>query len=170
MDIEWAKDGDSGEVFIVQARPETVQSLKLGHSLMTYTSRARARPCSPAAVSARRWPPARYASSQRRRHRPFRGQRHPRHGNDRPRLGADHEARRGHHHRPRRAHLPRRHCQPRAGPAGHRRHRQRHAVLKTGQKVTVSCAEGDQGYVYEGSPTSRPRRPAWRPSPRPAPR
>ena len=26
MDIEWAKDGRSGELFIVQARPETVQS------------------------------------------------------------------------------------------------------------------------------------------------
>ncbi|MEX2489082.1 MAG: phosphoenolpyruvate synthase [Pseudomonadales bacterium] len=26
MDIEWAKDGDSGQLFIVQARPETVQS------------------------------------------------------------------------------------------------------------------------------------------------
>ncbi len=26
MDIEWAKDGESGELFIVQARPETVQS------------------------------------------------------------------------------------------------------------------------------------------------
>lgn len=29
MDIEWAKDGLSGELFIVQARPETVQSQKL---------------------------------------------------------------------------------------------------------------------------------------------
>jgi len=28
MDIEWAKDGESGELFIVQARPETVQSQK----------------------------------------------------------------------------------------------------------------------------------------------
>ena len=28
MDIEWAKDGRSGELFIVQARPETVQSQK----------------------------------------------------------------------------------------------------------------------------------------------
>jgi len=28
MDIEWAKDGVSGELFIVQARPETVQSRK----------------------------------------------------------------------------------------------------------------------------------------------
>ena len=28
MDIEWAKDGDSGDLFILQARPETVQSQK----------------------------------------------------------------------------------------------------------------------------------------------
>ncbi|EEC24957.1 hypothetical protein HPB128_3g2 [Helicobacter pylori B128] len=28
MDIEWAKDGESGEIFIVQARPETVQRPK----------------------------------------------------------------------------------------------------------------------------------------------
>lgn len=26
MDVEWAKDGESGELFVVQARPETVQS------------------------------------------------------------------------------------------------------------------------------------------------
>lgn len=26
MDIEWAKDGDTGEIFVVQARPETVKS------------------------------------------------------------------------------------------------------------------------------------------------
>ena len=29
MDMEWAKDGNSGELFIVQARPETVQSQKM---------------------------------------------------------------------------------------------------------------------------------------------
>lgn len=28
MDIEWAKDGDSGQLFIIQARPETVHSTK----------------------------------------------------------------------------------------------------------------------------------------------
>ena len=28
MDMEWAKDGHSGELFIVQARPETVQLQK----------------------------------------------------------------------------------------------------------------------------------------------
>jgi pyruvate, water dikinase len=32
-----AKDGDLNELFIVQARPETVQSQKEGESLKTYT-------------------------------------------------------------------------------------------------------------------------------------
>jgi pyruvate,water dikinase len=36
MDIEWAKDGETGELFIVQARPETVQSLKRKDVLETY--------------------------------------------------------------------------------------------------------------------------------------
>lgn len=33
MDIEWAKDGDSGKIFIVQARPETVKSRE-DHNVM----------------------------------------------------------------------------------------------------------------------------------------
>ena len=36
MDIEWAKDGLSGELFIVQARPETVQSQKSDTVLRNY--------------------------------------------------------------------------------------------------------------------------------------
>jgi len=36
MDIEWAKDGITGELFIVQARPETVQSQKSKTVLRTY--------------------------------------------------------------------------------------------------------------------------------------
>jgi pyruvate, water dikinase len=36
MDIEWAKDGITGELFIVQARPETVQSQKRKDVLETY--------------------------------------------------------------------------------------------------------------------------------------
>ncbi|MBD3177030.1 MAG: phosphoenolpyruvate synthase, partial [Armatimonadia bacterium] len=36
MDVEWAKDGETGELFIVQARPETVQSQKEAGSLKTY--------------------------------------------------------------------------------------------------------------------------------------
>jgi pyruvate, water dikinase len=37
MDIEWAKDGETGELFIVQARPETVQSEKSKHSIIEYS-------------------------------------------------------------------------------------------------------------------------------------
>lgn len=36
MDMEWAKDGLTGELFIVQARPETVQSQKTINTLETY--------------------------------------------------------------------------------------------------------------------------------------
>ncbi len=36
MDIEWAKDGESGELFIVQARPETVQSQRSQDTLEIY--------------------------------------------------------------------------------------------------------------------------------------
>lgn len=36
MDIEWAKDGLSGQLFIVQARPETVQSRKNPNLLKTF--------------------------------------------------------------------------------------------------------------------------------------
>ncbi len=36
MDIEWAKDGKTGELYIVQARPETVQSQTAARSLNRY--------------------------------------------------------------------------------------------------------------------------------------
>jgi pyruvate,water dikinase len=36
MDIEWAKDGDTGELFIVQARPETVHSTKNPYLVTEY--------------------------------------------------------------------------------------------------------------------------------------
>ncbi len=36
MDIEWAKDGKTGELFIVQARPETVQSQKSANIICHY--------------------------------------------------------------------------------------------------------------------------------------
>jgi len=37
MDIEWAKDGEQGDLFIVQARPETVHSQKTLGNMKTYT-------------------------------------------------------------------------------------------------------------------------------------
>jgi pyruvate, water dikinase len=36
MDIEWAKDGESGELYCVQARPETVHSQKQAKAFKTY--------------------------------------------------------------------------------------------------------------------------------------
>ncbi|MDH4328039.1 MAG: phosphoenolpyruvate synthase [Nitrospira sp.] len=43
MDMEWAKDGLTGDLFIVQARPETVQSLKNREVLDTYRLKERGR-------------------------------------------------------------------------------------------------------------------------------
>ena len=42
MDIEWAKDGESGAIFILQARPETVQS-RAGRTIQRYTLKGRSR-------------------------------------------------------------------------------------------------------------------------------
>jgi pyruvate,water dikinase len=41
MDMEWAKDGLSGELFVVQARPETVQSRRGARNFKTYRVRAK---------------------------------------------------------------------------------------------------------------------------------
>jgi pyruvate,water dikinase len=41
MDIEWAKDGVTGELFVVQARPETVHSQKARDVLESYTLESR---------------------------------------------------------------------------------------------------------------------------------
>ena len=64
MDIEWAKDGVSGELFIVQARPETVHSRRGAPTLRLYEldghARAARRPASRSAMRSRR---ARRASS-----------------------------------------------------------------------------------------------------------
>ena len=43
MDIEWAKDGETGELFILQARPETVQSRKAVDVIETFRLQHRGR-------------------------------------------------------------------------------------------------------------------------------
>jgi pyruvate, water dikinase len=43
MDMEWAKDGESSELFIVQARPETVQSRRQAAALQTYQLKRKGR-------------------------------------------------------------------------------------------------------------------------------
>jgi len=42
MDIEWGKDGETGEIYVLQARPETVQSVA-GRSFQRYTLKTRSR-------------------------------------------------------------------------------------------------------------------------------
>jgi len=42
MDIEWARDGASGAIFILQARPETVQS-RAGRTIQRYALKGRSR-------------------------------------------------------------------------------------------------------------------------------
>lgn len=44
MDLEWAKDGQSGLIYLVQARPETVQSGRSGAAFRTYRLKAKAQP------------------------------------------------------------------------------------------------------------------------------
>ena len=41
MDMEWAEDGETNELFIVQARPETVQSRRAAGALRTYRIRSK---------------------------------------------------------------------------------------------------------------------------------
>ncbi|HEX6915685.1 MAG TPA: phosphoenolpyruvate synthase [Chitinophagaceae bacterium] len=44
MDIEWAKDGATGEIYILQARPETVQSLRNPRVIREYVLEQRQEP------------------------------------------------------------------------------------------------------------------------------
>ena len=87
-----------------------------------------------------------------RRHEPRAARRRAGRRHDRPRLGTGDEARRGHRHQPRRPHLPRGDHRARTRRAGGRRHRRRarHAS-PTAAEVTVSCAEGDTGFIYDGT-------------------
>jgi pyruvate,water dikinase len=43
MDMEWAKDGETGELFLVQARPETVQSMRSKSAFVTYQLKKRSK-------------------------------------------------------------------------------------------------------------------------------
>ncbi|MCB4820288.1 phosphoenolpyruvate synthase [Roseicella aerolata] len=44
MDMEWAKDGETGQLFIVQARPETVHGSRQGATLRSWKLQSKARP------------------------------------------------------------------------------------------------------------------------------
>jgi len=44
MDMEWAKDGDTGALYCVQARPETVHSRKQGQAITSFTLKEHGEP------------------------------------------------------------------------------------------------------------------------------
>ena len=126
MDIEWAKDGISGKLYIVQARPETVKCARPCHPAGAFPSQRQG----PGAVRGpldrpqdRRRQGARDSLDQRDEQAAA-GRRAGR-GHDRPGLGTDHEARVGDRHQPRRPHLPRRDHRARTRRARGRRLRQR---------------------------------------------
>ena len=64
MDIEWGKDGATGELYILQARPETVQS-RAGRTIQRFTLKGTL-------------PGAGHGAQHRPAHRRRAGARHPR--------------------------------------------------------------------------------------------
>jgi pyruvate,water dikinase len=152
MDIEWAKDGESGQLFVVQARPETVQSRRATGALRSWRighkgrRLARGIAVGDAAVTARvcridraadlpRFVPGSVLVT----------------GNTNPdwvpamrqaaAIITDHGGRTSHA-----AIISRELGVPAVVGTGDAT-----AVLADGQEVTVSCAEGDEGFVYEGA-------------------
>ncbi len=152
MDMEWAKDGETGELFIVQARPETVQARREAGTLKAFTLRKPGRRLVSGlaigdAISV--GPVCRLESpSEIQRFDPgsvlVTGMTDPDWVPIMKRASAivtDHGGRTSH------AAIVSRELGLTAivGARGATK------VLKNGAPVTVSCAEGDEGHVYEGS-------------------
>src|SRR5690606_4960255 len=107
MDVEWAKDGISGKLYIVQARPETVKSRAHATRLERYQLKARGEVLSAgraAAIVTNRGGRTCHAAIIARE------------------LGV-----------------------PAVVGTGDAM-----AAIQDGQEVTISCAEGDTGYIYAG--------------------
>jgi pyruvate,water dikinase len=153
MDIEWAKDGQSGELFIDQSRPETVHAWQDRHRLELVPSQGdRAR----AAVGQERWASASAPGPGPLVHGPDElsqvqaGEVLVR-PHDRPGLGAGPAAGSGGCDRWGGRHLPCRHRVARVGDSCVVGTGRATTTLPTGKLVTVSCAEGDEGRIYEGA-------------------
>ena len=150
MDIEWGKDGTDGQLYILQARPETVKSQSEGKAETRYKLKSR-EPC---------WPRARHrpegrdrsgaAGAQHRGNGPRAGRRRAGDRHDRSQLGAGDEARQRDRHQPRRAHLPRGDHRARAGHPGRGGLRQRHRNTEGRDAGDRELREGDTGFIYDG--------------------
>ena len=151
MDMEWAKDGVDGKLYIVQARPETVASQRQTSVLESYVLEGERRAHRRGAEqSARRSPRKRAGDRERgalwQSSDPARFSWRTRPAG----LGARDEDRCGDRHQSRRADLSRRDHRPGAGCSGRRRCGDATTAVPSGASVTVSCAEGDTGRVYRG--------------------
>ncbi len=151
MDMEWAKDGDSGELYCVQARPETVHSRKQTQALRTYRLKERG----PVAVTGIAIGEAIAAGRVKILHRPSEMHRFedgdvlvtertdPDWGPIMRRAAAivtDHGGRTSHA-----AIVSRELGVPAVVGAGTATRE-----LEDGEEVTISCAEGSEGRVYKG--------------------
>ncbi len=152
MDIEWAKDGNTGKLYIVQARPETVKSRAHATQLERFHLNEKGKVLAEGRAIGQKIGAgkARVIRSLADMNKVQAGdvldRRH-----DRPRLGAGDEAR-----------LPPSSPTAAAAPATRRSSRaswacrpssapaMRWTLIPDGTDVTVSCAEGDTGTIYEG--------------------
>ncbi|MCX2720929.1 phosphoenolpyruvate synthase [Roseibium salinum] len=152
MDMEWAKDGETGEIFIVQARPETVQSQREDTTFKSYTigekgkTLVRGLAIGDAVVSGRVCliEDARDIDRFVDGSILVTGTTDPDWVPVMKRAAAivtDHGGRTSHA-----AIVSRELGLPAIVGTGNATH-----VLHSEQEVTVSCAEGDQGFVYEGT-------------------
>ena len=151
MDMEWAKDGETGDTFIVQARPETVQSRREAGAVKTYRIKKKGRKLASGlsigdAVAAG---PVCVIESPRDIGRFVDGAILVTQTTDpdwmpimkrAAAIVTDHGGRTSHA-----AIVSRELGLPAIVGAGNATH-----LLHDEQEVTVSCAEGDEGFVYEG--------------------
>ncbi len=134
MDIEWAKDGTTGQLLIVQARPGNRSEQKPAqpaaflaeNALARAGRRAQHRPEDRGGSRASGGPPAGDGACAERRRADRR--------HDRPGLGTGDEAGRGYRHAPRRSHLPRGDHRSRARRAGRRRLRRQPGQRQRGTR------------------------------------
>jgi hypothetical protein len=160
MDMEWAKDGETGELHCVQARPETVHSRKQTAVLESYRLSERAEPIvtGVAIGQAIASGPVRILRDPSEMDR-FEDGRHPGDGAHRSRLGADHEARGRHRDGSRRAHQPRRDRQPGDRHPGRRWvPTTRPCVSQTARPSRFRAPRARRGGSTRGSSRTRGRR------------
>lgn len=151
MDMEWAKDGITGKIFIVQARPETVQSRNKSHVLKHYSLKKKGK----LLVSGYSIGDAVAVGKVCRLDSPADIERFPKNailvtGTTDPdwvplmkraaAIVTDHGGRTSHA-----AIVSRELGLPAIVGCGNAT-----KALKNGQDITVSCAEGEQGFVYNG--------------------